>query len=82
MYYSGHALPQDYAEAARWYRLAAAQGNAKAQFEFGSMYFLGEGMPQDFAEAGRWFRRPPTRDTPRPVPPRSHVRRRSRPAAG
>ncbi|MDA0221360.1 MAG: tetratricopeptide repeat protein, partial [Proteobacteria bacterium] len=27
MYYEGTGVPQDYAEAVRWYRLAADQGN-------------------------------------------------------
>ncbi len=32
----GEGVPQDYAEAAKWYRLAAEQGNVKAQFKLGS----------------------------------------------
>jgi uncharacterized protein len=31
MYYDGKGVPQDYAEAARWYRKAAEQGDALAQ---------------------------------------------------
>ena len=38
MYDNGEGVPQDYAEAVRWYRLAAEQGNASAQFNLGSMY--------------------------------------------
>jgi TPR repeat protein len=45
---------QDYAEAARWYRKAAEQGNAIAQTNLGTMYFQGQGVPQDYAEAVRW----------------------------
>jgi TPR repeat protein len=30
MYHFGHGVPQDYATALRWYRLAAAQGDADA----------------------------------------------------
>src|SRR5438876_377180 len=54
MYYKGRGLPQDYAEAARWYRKAADQGYAKAQFNLGSMYHDGQGLPRDYAEASQW----------------------------
>jgi len=41
----------------RWYRLAADQGNALAQFSLGVTYGAGRGVPQDHAEAVRWYRR-------------------------
>ena len=50
-------MPQDYAEAVRWYRKAADQGNADAQFSLGYMYDNGQGVPQDYAEAARWYRK-------------------------
>jgi S1-C subfamily serine protease len=53
---TGRGVPQDFAEAVRWYRLAAAQGNAPAQNNLGAMYGNGEGVPQDYAEAARWYR--------------------------
>ena len=56
MYAQGQGVPQDYAEAIRWYRQAAEQGNAEAQFNLGLMYAQGQGVPQDHAEAVRWFR--------------------------
>ena len=56
MYANGEGVPQDYAEAVRWYRLAAEQGNASAQHNLGLMYANGEGVPQDYAEAVRWYR--------------------------
>ena len=40
----------------RWYRLAADQGLASAQFYLGFMYGDGRGVPQDDAEAARWYR--------------------------
>lgn len=49
-------LPQDYAEAARWYRLAAEQGHAVAQYGLGMMYSNGVGVPEDDVEAVRWYR--------------------------
>ena len=51
-----NAVPQDDAEAVRWYRLAAAQGNALAQNNLGLMYDDGRGVPEDDAEAVRWYR--------------------------
>ena len=56
-YATGEGVPQDFAEAVRWYRLAAEQGYASAQNNLGLAYATGEGVPQDFAEAVRWFRR-------------------------
>lgn len=56
-YYYGRGVPQDYPEAARWYRKAADQGNAKAQFYLGSMYRDGKGVSQDYSEALRWCRK-------------------------
>ena len=45
----------DYAEAVKWYRMAAEQGDAKAQTNLGLMYDKGDGVPQDYAEAYAWF---------------------------
>ena len=35
---------QDYAEAVRWFRKAAEQGDADAQFNLGRMYYEGQGV--------------------------------------
>ena len=48
-------MAQDDAEAVRWYRLAAAQGEAAAQNNLGFMYAEGQGVAQDFASAHMWF---------------------------
>ncbi len=56
MYAIGRGVPQDDAEAARWYRLAADQGYASAQHHLGTMYDSGTTVPQDDAEAVRWYR--------------------------
>ena len=55
MYGLGHGVPQDYTEAAKWYRLAAEQGYADAQSNLGIMYGRGLGVPQDYVEAVRWY---------------------------
>jgi len=48
---------QDYAEAVRWYRKAADQGYAIAQYDLGNMYDQGKGVPQNYGEARRWYRK-------------------------
>ena len=50
MYFDG----RDYGEAARWYRLAADQGRADAQFHLSGMYYNGWGVPQDYLAAHMW----------------------------
>jgi len=49
-------VPEDDAEAVRWFRLAAEQGGATAQYNLGLMYGDGEGVLEDKAEAVRWYR--------------------------
>ena len=49
-------VARDHAEAAKWYRRAAEQGHASAQFNLGLMYKNGEGVPQDYAKAAKWYR--------------------------
>jgi hypothetical protein len=49
-------VPQDYAAAASWYRKAAEQGNADAQFNLGSMYYKSLGVPQDHVIAYMWLK--------------------------
>ncbi|MCB1130488.1 MAG: SEL1-like repeat protein [Verrucomicrobiae bacterium] len=56
-YYKGHGVPQDYGEAARWYRKAADQGHSTAQLALGDMYFEGHGFDRNLAEAAKWWRR-------------------------
>ncbi len=57
MYLNGQGVARDNAEAAKWYRKAAEQGDAGAQFNLGVMYGGGQGVPQDYAEAVKWFRK-------------------------
>ncbi|WP_420448786.1 tetratricopeptide repeat protein [Candidatus Palauibacter sp.] len=45
MYYCGEGVPQDYAEAVRWYRAAAEKGYATALLHIGEMYRNGEVVP-------------------------------------
>jgi TPR repeat protein len=57
IYSKGQGVPQDYAEAAKWYRKAAEQGDADAQYNLALFYYNGQGVPQDYAEAAKWYRR-------------------------
>jgi hypothetical protein len=41
----------------KWYRKAADQGIALAQFNLGVKYYKGEGVPQDDTEAVKWYRK-------------------------
>lgn len=50
-------MPQDNKEAVKWYRKAAEQGLAKAQYNIGVAYKRGNGVGQDSKEALNWFRR-------------------------
>jgi TPR repeat protein len=49
-------VTQDHAKAAHWYRKAAEQGDAKAQFNLGVAYEYGEGVKKDLTAALHWFR--------------------------
>jgi len=53
---SGRGVPQDYNEAARWYRRGADHGNSVAQLNLGGLYHNGQGVPQDYKEALKWYR--------------------------
>ena len=47
----------DYASAVYWYRKAAEQGYAKAQFNLGICYETGSGVTKDITEAVKWYRK-------------------------
>ena len=53
----GKGLPKDSAEAVKWYRKSAEQGDAIAQYNLGLMYDSGDGVPQDDIEAEKWYRK-------------------------
>jgi hypothetical protein len=50
-------VSQDYAEAMRWYRRAAAQGDVDAEYGIGLLYANGWGVPSDIGEAAQWMQK-------------------------
>ncbi len=53
----GRGVRQDRGLAARWFRMAADQGDPRGEHSLAVCYLQGEGVACDPAEAGRWFRR-------------------------
>ena len=47
----------DYVEAVNWFRKAAEQGLATAQYDLGCCYYNGTGVPRSYREATEWFRK-------------------------
>ena len=56
IYMYGEGIPQNFDEAAKWFRLAAEQHHRRAQFMLGVLYWSGDGVPQDYDKAVKWFR--------------------------
>jgi hypothetical protein len=55
MFETGRGVPQNYTEAAMWYRRAAEQGDSLAQYSLGVLYDRGAGVPRDIVEASKWL---------------------------
>ena len=51
----GQGVPQNYKTAVKWYKLAAEQGYALAQYNLGFMYGNGQGVPQDYILTHMWW---------------------------
>ena len=56
LYVRGESVPQDYAEALRWMRLSASQGEVDAQLSLASWHAKGELVEKDNVEAIKWYR--------------------------
>ena len=50
-------VAKDEVEAVKWFRKAAAQNHAEAQFNLGVCYEKGHGVAKDEAEAVKWYRK-------------------------
>ena len=57
MYWRGDGVEQDYGEAEKWFRRAAALGHDQAMYYLGHMYEWGQGVEPDIFEAVAWYRR-------------------------
>src|SRR6266481_3587764 len=55
VYLYGRGVTQDDTEAVAWFRKAADQGDAIAEFLLGNQYANGKGVPQDYVRAHMWF---------------------------
>ena len=56
-YLNGRGVAEDAAAAALWFRKAAEQGDAGAQFQLAAMYCTGAGVVRNLEEAVKWYRR-------------------------
>jgi TPR repeat protein len=54
---NGLGVSKDAAEAVTWFRKAAEQNNAEAQYNLGYCYQNGIGEAKDTAEAVTWYRK-------------------------
>lgn len=57
MHNNGWGVPQNYIEAAKWYRRAADQRYASAQLNLGLLYAKGLGVAQNHKKAAELFRK-------------------------
>jgi len=56
-YFYGGGVTQDYAEAEKWWRKAAEQGDSGAMYALGKMYDEGRVVAQDGVEAVKWYQK-------------------------
>jgi hypothetical protein len=56
-YSQGRGVAKDYSEAVKWWRKAAEQNDAKAQYNLGTCYATGQGVEEDVVEAVKWWRK-------------------------
>lgn len=56
LYAAGNGVPQDDAEASRWFALAAEQGLPAAQFSLAYRYHHGLGVEPSIEQTERWYR--------------------------
>jgi len=56
LYANGTNIPQDFAQARKWYEFASAHGNPAGEANLGYAYQNGQGTPVDIPEAIKWYR--------------------------
>lgn len=55
LFAKGEGVAKDEKEAAKWFKLAAGQGNPEAQLFMGSAYLRGRVFRRDGGEAAKWY---------------------------
>jgi uncharacterized protein len=55
MYQNGDGVIKDAVKAVKWFRLAAEQGDANAQYNLGTKYDQGDGVAQNYVKAIKWW---------------------------
>ncbi len=56
LYERGRGVEASHEEALKWFRLAAQNGAAEAQYRLGRIYQEGSGVSRNNKMAARWFR--------------------------
>lgn len=56
-FYGRNGKSQDYSQAVYWYRKAAEQGDASAQYSLGLCYEDGQGVSKSLSDAVHWYRK-------------------------
>lgn len=56
-YYFGYGVPKSLEKAAYWFKKAAEQGDAGAQYSLGACYYLGYGVPKSREKAVYWYKK-------------------------
>jgi uncharacterized protein len=57
MYAKGKGVGRDFKEAAKWYTMAAENGDAEAQYSIGLMYRKGHGVIRNMKTSFYWWRK-------------------------
>ena len=57
MYEKGLGVRHNYREAVKWYRQAAENGYAYAEYNLAGMYYKGKGVMQNLSSAYSWYKR-------------------------
>ena len=64
LYENGDGLPQNMAEAARWFRKGAAMGEPRSESALGQLYEQGQQVPNDWVAAAGWYIKGAKQDDP------------------
>lgn len=57
LYINGQGVQQNYAQAASWFRKAAKQSHAEAQYNLGISYYKGIGVQKNYEQACFWLKK-------------------------